>query len=210
MCIWKVKRWCQNQRRKGRRGLTGREKKGTEAAAQSAPPLPSSRRAANVTSPCFRHSPTRFACAITRAHRRPAVGASLWSSRSRCRVLIAVVLCCHEVAVDVRRRPRRGARHRFCSWWSALIGSAAAGRRRVWEIEPGREAAAEGNLFCRCRRDEHNRRAWSPLPLEPPPELLATSAVAGKVAVDPPGLLAAAGAVAGAGLKCSCFVLLFR
>ncbi|QHN77861.1 uncharacterized protein DS421_19g656510 [Arachis hypogaea] len=38
-------------------------------------------------------------------------------------------------------------------------------------------------------------------PPEPPPEVLATSAVAGKVAVDPPEFLAAAGVVAAAGSK---------
>ncbi|QHO07496.1 uncharacterized protein DS421_14g464170 [Arachis hypogaea] len=55
---------------------------------------------------------------------------------------------------------------------------------------------------------------WSPgvvlrLP-GPPPELLATSAVAGKIAVDPPELLAAAGAVAGPVRNRSCFVLLIQ
>ncbi|QHO24555.1 uncharacterized protein DS421_12g373210 [Arachis hypogaea] len=55
---------------------------------------------------------------------------------------------------------------------------------------------------------------WSPgvvlrLP-GPPPELLATSAVAGKIAVDPPELLAAAEAVAGPVQNRSCLIVLFR
>ncbi|QHN92181.1 uncharacterized protein DS421_17g581480 [Arachis hypogaea] len=55
---------------------------------------------------------------------------------------------------------------------------------------------------------------WSPgvalrLP-GPPPELLATSAVAEKIAVDLPELLAAAGAVAGPVRNRSCLIVLFR
>ncbi|XP_020963988.1 uncharacterized protein LOC110265365 [Arachis ipaensis] len=44
----------------------------------------------------------------------------------------------------------------------------------------------------------------------PSPELLATSAVAGKIAVDPPELLAAAGAVVGPVRNRSCLIVLFR
>ncbi|QHN77537.1 uncharacterized protein [Arachis hypogaea] len=72
-----------------------------------------------------------------------------------------------------------------------------------------------GKLFCHRSYPETPSESDSAAagvlrPPEPLLEVLATSAVAGKVAVDLPELLAATGAVAGSVRNRSCFILLFR